>query len=80
MNQIYIKPDLSIYFCSMPPLTSLWLRFDYDGANTKEELLSVMHLWLNEAERTTNEIKKNCYESSARYLYTLLTGKSYESK
>lgn len=62
------------------PLIGRWLQFDYEKASTQEELLDVTHKWFNEAERTQNQVRKFHYQTSAQYLYTLLIGKSYESK
>ena len=74
-----LKPDLRIFFAAMP-LIGIWIEHDYENANTENELTEVMHKWFKEAESTSNEVKKRCYESSARYIYAFLTGRSYESK
>jgi len=74
-----LKPDLTIHFAAMP-LIGIYLQSDYEKANTKGELLDVMHKWFGEAEKSTNPIRKNCYQASAQYLYAFLTGRSYESK
>lgn len=79
MNIIYIKPDLTIYFSAMP-IIGLWLKKDYDKANSRTELLALMHKWFSVSDATTNETKAKCYDASAKYIYSLLTGKSYESR
>jgi len=79
MKLIFMKPDLTIYFAAMP-LIGIWLKSDYDKANTAEDLINLMHKWFNEAERTDNTTRAHAHQSVAQYLYTLLTGKSFESK
>ncbi|MDC1265653.1 hypothetical protein N8009_02550 [Flavobacteriaceae bacterium] len=78
MNPPIIKPDLDIYFIHLNALSVL-LKAQYDEANTCEDMLSLMHNWFNEAERTSIQIKGAAFKSFAHRLYTELTGKSFES-
>lgn len=78
MNPTILKPDLTIYFTAMP-FIGMYLLHDYNSANTYSELLDVLHKWFNESERTVKVERKNIYSASAHYLYSFLTGKSFES-
>ncbi|MGB0896868.1 MAG: hypothetical protein ACPGRW_06070 [Flavobacteriaceae bacterium] len=74
-----LKPDLTMYFAQMP-LIGMWLKADYEKAETLEDMTALCHKWNNEAERTTNPIRKTHFQASANFIYTLITGQSYESK
>ena len=78
MNPEILKPDLDIYFNHMS-LIGLWLKAEYNDANTFEEILNLMHRWFDEAETATNIGRKSVFKASAYYLYSFLTGKSFES-
>lgn len=79
MKAIFIKPELNHYFGCMP-LIGMWLAYDYDRAETKEDLAELVHKWLTISEQTTNEVKSEWYSTGAHYLYSILTNKSLDSK
>lgn len=74
-----MKPNLDTYFDNMP-LIGMYLKAEYNNANTNEQLLNLMHKWYDEAERTTNQVRETTYFSCACYLYSHLSSKSYQSK
>lgn len=74
-----IKPDLSMYFAQMP-FIGKYMEQDYNNANTVQEMTDLCHKWNNEAEISKNLVRKTHYQAGANFLYTLLTGKSFESK
>ena len=73
------KPDLTMYFAQMP-LIGKYMQFDYESANSLFEMIELYNKWMNEAEETKNSVRKINFEAGSKFLYTLLTGKSYESK
>lgn len=75
-----LKPDLTFFFDALPGLNSLWMKFDYENANSREELTHIAYKWLNEAENTNNEVRKHNYTVGFHFLFAFLTGKSYDSK
>lgn len=78
MKELFIKPDLKMYFDAMP--IRVWLNADYDKANTPQQLADVVHKWLGIAENTKDELKKHCYEIAAYNLYSILTKRTYQSQ
>lgn len=74
-----IKPDLRMFFSQMP-LVGMWIEHDYNKAETLDDMIGLFHKWIEEAETTDNSVRKSCYLSSAYYLYSWISGKSYESK
>lgn len=74
-----IKPDLHLYFAEMSEI-GIWIKNDYDNANTYEEILNLFHKWIAIAEETTNEVKKHWYTASANYIYSYFTNLSFETK
>ena len=79
MKSFKLKPNLDIYFAGMD-LIGMWLKADYDKATTQSELLDLIHKWFTISETTNHDIKRAFYKSSAYYLYSHLTGESYDSK
>jgi hypothetical protein len=78
----FIKPDLDLYFNAMP-LIGQWLKFDYNKANTIQDLTNLVNKWLDEAYNSELQGKKEraiWFHSGACYVYGFLTGKSLESK
>lgn len=76
----FIKPDLDLYFNAMP-LIGHWLKYDYNKTKNENELINLMHLWFNRFENeNTNPDAKKWYYASATYLYSFLTGQTFESK
>lgn len=75
---IFIKPDLNLFFAAMPPI-GIWLRMDYNRANSREDLAKLFHEWIEVAETTRNATREWCYTAGAYYLYSFLTNRSYES-
>ncbi len=74
-----IKPDLSTYFNAMP-LIGQWLHKQYEEAKTVNDLVSLFHKWIEEAETSINPVRKECFKASAYYIYSILTNRSYESE
>ena len=80
MKQVpFIKPDLCLYFAQMP-LIGMFMKSDYEKANTREAVIDLFHRWMNIAEITSNEVKAQCYYSAARYIYSFFTNLSFDSK
>lgn len=77
--QLFIKPDLIMYFAQMP-FIGQYMKYDYESANGFSQLIALCHKWNNEAEISKNPVRKLNFEAGANYLYTLITGKSYDSK
>lgn len=73
------KPDLNIYFNAMP-FIGIYLKAEYDKVTDIDQMTALMHKWFSDAENTKNEVKRIHIQASAQFLYTYLTGKSYESK
>jgi hypothetical protein len=73
------KPDLNIYFSAMP-LIGMYLKAEYEKVRNIDQMTALMHKWFNDAENTNNDVKRIHIQASAQFLYTYLTGKSYESK
>jgi len=78
INAQIIKPDLSFYFNAMP-FIGCYMAKAYNQANTVEDMSNLCHKWLNDADTTTNEVKKTNYKAAAHYLYALITKKSLDS-
>lgn len=78
MNGLRLKPDLSKYFAAMPAV-GMWIEFDYNNATTLDEMSTLVHKWIGIAETTDNLTKRSCYQSAANYVYSWLTGKSFDS-
>lgn len=77
---IYFKPELKAQFESLPVVGQL-ISFKYETAQSKADLLNLLHLFLNESENDEeNDLIKTSYSIAAHRIYTLLTGQSYESK
>ena len=74
------KPDLTFFFSAMPGANSIWMRHDYENANSEEELTHVVYKWMDEAEDTNNPIRKQNYTAGFHFLFSLLTGRSFDSK
>lgn len=72
------KPDLATYFTGLGKI-GMWMQFDYDRADDMEEVVKLIHNWLNEADSSRNTTRKNAYLSGANYLYQWITKKSYQS-
>ena len=75
----FIKPDLRLYFLQMPAV-GIWMMHHYNSANTRESIIDLFHKWMNIAESTNNEVKKQCYLSAAKYIYSFFTNLSFDSK
>ena len=45
------KPDLTFFFSAMPGANSIWMRHDYENANSEEELTHVLYKWMDEGGR-----------------------------
>lgn len=74
-----IKPDLKMYFAQMP-LIGRYMEHDYEQVNSLEELILLCHKWNDEADISQNPIRKIHFQAGANFVYTLVTGKSFESK
>lgn len=79
MKSPVIKPDLKMYFAAMP-FIGVWLYKEYEKAETFEEIADLFHKWQNEADSTTNPLKKQWLRASSNYIYTFFTGRSFECK
>ena len=75
----FVKPDLSLFFAGLP-IIGIYLKNEYNQANTWTECVNIFHSWSNIADKTTNLVKKQCYTKGASLLYQLLTGKTFESR
>ena len=73
-----IKPDLTTYFNAMP-FIGRYMAYDYDRANTLNDLIWLFHKWMDESEASINTMRKIHFKSGAYYIYSFLSGKSYES-
>jgi hypothetical protein len=62
------------------PLIGIWLRAEYEKVKSLESMINLTHKWFLEADSTSNPIRKQCFYAAAQYLYTTITGMSYESK
>lgn len=79
MKSRVMKPDLKMYFAAMP-IIGIWLNKEYEKAQTFEEIANLFHKWQDEAENTTNPVKKEWLRASSNYIYSFFTGRSYECK
>lgn len=75
-----MKPDLTFFFASMPGLNSIWMRYEYENANNKEELTRLAYKWLDEAEGCNNPVRRQNYTAGFHFLFAFLTGWSFDSK
>lgn len=75
-----LKPDLTFFFASMTGANSIYMRYDYDNANSEEELTHVLYKWMDEAENTDNPVRKQNYTAGFHFLFAFLTGHSFDSK
>ena len=75
-----MKPDLNFFFSALQGLNGMYMRNDYESATNNKELTEVAYKWLNEAETTTNDVRKQNYTSGYHYLFSYLTGHSFDSK
>ena len=73
------KPDLTFFFSAMPGANSIWMRFDYENANSEEELTHVLYKWMDEAEEANNPIRKQNH-TALPLPFSFLTGHSFDSK
>ena len=74
-----MKPDLTMYFNQMP-LIGRYMAHDYECANSLNEMIMLCHKWMHDAEISKNPVRKLNFEAAANFIYTLITGKSYDSK
>lgn len=74
------KPDLTFFFSAMPGLNSIWMRYEYENANNKEELTRLAYKWMDEAEESKNPIRRQNYTAGFHFLFAFLTGRSFDSK
>lgn len=73
-----IKPDLTVYFNAMPYI-GRYMAYDYENANSYNELIMLFHKWMNESEMSKNMIRKRHFKAAAHYIYALITKRSFES-
>ena len=62
------------------PFIYAYIESSYNKVTDYESFTMFLHGCLNEAERTTNEVKKIALNNIAKALYGQDTGHSYESK
>lgn len=75
-----MKKDLNFFFDALPGLNGMYMRNDYESTQTPNEMIEVAYKWLNEAETTDNPIRKQNYMAGYHYLFSVITGKSFDSK
>ena len=74
-----LKPDISDQLKRLP-IAGAWISLQYELTETPSDLLDLFHLFKNEVDKwQTPELKKT-YNTAANIIYSLLTGKTYESK
>ena len=74
-----IKPDLSVPLQHIGSIGHV-LKYDYDNAKTQEHLIELVYKWLADADETTNTIYEYWYTVYAYFLYSYVTGRSYDTK
>lgn len=79
MKSRIIKPDLRAYFAAMP-IIGIWLNAEYEKANTFEEIANLFHKWQDEADKTSNPLKRHWLRASSNYIYSFFTNRSFETK
>lgn len=75
----FIKPTLR-FFIKGSPAIGVIIQYDYERAETEEEVYALVHRWLDRAENTVDKINKQWYEMAAHNLYSILTWRTYQSK
>jgi len=78
MKTTFDKP--TIHFPAFP-FINRWIEFDYKNrVTTPEDLVEFIHRGLNEIETSNNSVRVEAYKKIIYPLYSINTGKSYESK
>lgn len=73
------KPDLTAYFNSMPYI-GRYMAYDYECANSLTAMIDLVHEWLNEADISTNVMRKIHFQQGANLIYGLITSRTFETK
>ena len=76
MSFLKIKMDLK--FPALP-LIYAYIQSDYNKCETMSDYINFVHNCEAIADATKNEVKKDAYSKTAKTVYGLITGKTYES-
>lgn len=76
---IFAKPDVNFSYFEIGPI-AIFLEADYSLVTTQEQLIEFMNKWIGCMENSTRENIKSNIGKVIIPLYSMITGKSYESK
>lgn len=74
---LFIKPKVKL---TQLPLINTWLQAEYDKIQTRAELIEFVIAKLDEAENTTNLVRREALKTIAYPLFSYITNLSYQSK
>lgn len=74
----FIKVKMDLSFPSFPFIYA-YIESDYNKCVTEEDYLELVYKFLNISETTNNKVKQEAYETTAKVVYSKLTGRTWES-
>lgn len=73
---LYIKPIIKL---PLHPFINLWIDAEYRAVKTYYQLIQFTFYCLEKSEIESNTIRSDAYKRVGYTLYSIITGKSYET-